>query len=191
MSMIVFARNVEAFLREAKDLRNKLKDYFRNLRSSIEEVMNSGCLDLGQNINRNNILGDERLSDFLQERLRTTTKGLISAAFFDLCMSCESGAVLNNIALSCAGLVDVGKVVLMATIFTADDVRNIVDILPDEWEVLTTSAQAESYWRALIYRCGKRYYEAFAVWLDENLEIVGTIVGIETQGRFAAPKRGG
>ena len=78
----------------------------------------------------------------------------------------------------------------MSTKFTANDVRNILDILPGEWEVLTASAQAESYWKALIYRCGKRRYEAFAVWLDKNFEIVGTIVGNETEGCFAAQKRG-
>jgi len=61
-----------------------VEDYYRNLRSSLEEITKSNRCDLSLVINRKSILGDEWLIGFLRERLDMTTKGLILAAFFDL-----------------------------------------------------------------------------------------------------------
>jgi hypothetical protein len=167
-----------------------VEDYYRNLRSSLEEITKSNRCDLSLVINRKSILGDESLIGFLRERLDMTTKGLILAAFFDLCISCESGAVLDNLRFLCEGLNDVKKVMLISNNFTTNDIRNILDVLPGEWEVMKASSQTESYWREMIYKCGKKRYEALAVWLDKEFEIVGTIIGHKKEGCFAVQKGG-
>jgi hypothetical protein len=167
-----------------------VEDYYRNLRSSLEEITKSNRCDLSLVINRKSILGDESLIGFLRERLDMTTKGLILAAFFDLWISCESGAVLDNLRFLCEGLNDVKKVMLISNNFTTNDIRNILDVLPGEWEVMKASSQTESYWREMIYKCGKKRYEALAVWLDKDFEIVGTIIGHKKEGCFAVQKGG-
>jgi len=42
----------------------------------------------------------------------------------------------------------------------------------------------------MIYKCGKKRYEALAVWLDKDFEIVGTIIGNKRGGQFVVQKGG-
>ena len=99
---------------------------------------------------------------------------MLIGAFFDLCSSCRSGVLFNELTQISISNKRIKNLLILSENFSINDINNFPNYFLEKWEILKIDKFAHDYWNELVVKYGKDHYEAFGLMVDKDLNILSS-----------------